>query len=415
MFASTTYPRFILNNLTTALADTPIVLIHGARQAGKTTLSKMLGDDYGYLTFDDETNLTAANFDPIGFVHRLPQKCILDEVQLVPEIFRPLKQAVDKDRSPGHFVLTGSTNILLLPQISESLAGRIEILRLHPLAQCEIQRVGSNLLTDLFAGKFPGNAVPLNYDDIVKRVLWGGYPEPIQRPDLARVRAWYRNYSATIIERDLMNLTSIQHPGVLPRLLRLLAIQSAQLLNISQLAPAFQLTTPTVRHYTDLLNRIFFTDILQPYHKNQVKRLVKTPKVHLTDSGLLCSILNVSDKQLLQNPTLFGHVLETFVYNEFRRHASWSAESIEFYHFRDRDGYEVDLVMEDSQGQLVAVEVKASATLKKNDFLGLHKFHRVVGDQLRLGIVMYLGEHAVSMGKNMCALPINSLWQGSDK
>lgn len=404
------YPRFILKNLTSALVDTPVVLIHGARQSGKTTLSRMLDGEYHYITFDNETNMTAAKYDPIGFIHHLPQKCILDEVQLVPEIFRSLKHSVDEDRQPGRFVLTGSANILLLPQISESLAGRIEILRLHPLAQSEIQSVKSNLLADLFDEKFPTDDMPLNYDDIVKRILWGGYPEPNKRNELSRVQAWYRNYIKTIIERDLLNLTAIHRPGTLPKLLQLLAAQSAQLLNISKIAPAFQLTTPTVRHYTDLLTRVFLIDLLQPFYRNQVKRLIKTPKVHLTDSGLLCVLLNASGEHLLKNSTLFGHILETFVYNEFRRHASWSSDEIEFYHFRDRDGYEVDLVMEDSRGRLVAVEVKAGATIKKSDFRGLHKFHRMVGDRLALGIVMYLGGHTVPMGKNMCALPISSFW-----
>ncbi len=400
-----------MKNLKTALADTPAVLIHGARQSGKTTLAKMLGDEYTYYTFDDETTLTAARLDPIGFVNRLPGKCILDEVQILPEIFRTLKKAIDEKREPGRFVLTGSANLMLLPQVSDSLAGRIEILRLYPLSQVEIESSGMNAISQMFGGEFPSGDTKIEYERMIDRVIRGGYPEPLNRIDITRNRTWYRNYTTTIIERDLQDIVRIHNIESMPKLLKMLANQTAQLINVSEIAPAFQISKPTLKHYTELLNRIFMVEYLQPFFRNRIKRLVKTPKVHLTDTGLACSIMNVSADQLLNDPGKFGHILETFVYNELRRQSSWLSEEIEFFHFRDRDGYEVDLVLEDSNGRIVGVEVKASATIRENDFVGLKRLQRILGDQLSLGVVLYLGDRRLSLGSGLFASPVSSLWE----
>jgi len=411
MNTSQIYPRYLMKNLKTALADTPAVLIHGARQSGKTTLAKMLGDEYTYYTFDDETTLTAARLDPIGFVNRLPGKCILDEVQILPEIFRTLKKAIDEKREPGRFVLTGSANLMLLPQVSDSLAGRIEILRLYPLSQVEIESSGMNAISQMFGGEFPSGDTKIEYERMIDRVIRGGYPEPLNRIDITRNRTWYRNYTTTIIERDLQDIVRIHNIESMPKLLKMLANQTAQLINVSEIAPAFQISKPTLKHYTELLNRIFMVEYLQPFFRNRIKRLVKTPKVHLTDTGLACSIMNVSADQLLNDPGKFGHILETFVYNELRRQSSWLSEEIEFFHFRDRDGYEVDLVLEDSNGRIVGVEVKASATIRENDFVGLKRLQRILGDQLSLGVVLYLGDRRLSLGSGLFASPVSSLWE----
>ncbi len=409
------YPRCLMESLKVALADTPAVLIHGARQSGKTTLAKMLGDEYAYYTFDDETTLTAARLDPIGFVNRLPRKCILDEVQIVPEIFRTLKTAIDENREPGRFILTGSANLMLLPKVSDSLAGRVEILRLHPLSQVEIESSGMTAISQMFSSAFSPRDTEIDYAEILDRVVRGGYPEPIKRIDLGRNRAWYRNYVTTIIERDLQEVAKIHNIGSMPKLLKMLANQTAQLINVSEIAPAFQLSKPTLKHYTELLNRIFMVEYLQPFFRNRIKRLVKTPKVHMTDTGLACSVMNISVEHLLQDPGKFGHILETFVYNELRRQASWLNEDIEFFHFRDRDGYEVDLVLEDSQGKIVGVEVKASATIRENDFVGLKRLKRLLGEQLSVGLVLYIGNRVISLGDGLYAAPISSLWEPAAK
>ena len=375
----------------------------------------MLGSEYSYYTFDDETTLTAARLDPIGFVNRLPGKCILDEVQIVPEIFRTLKKAIDENREPGWFVLTGSANLMLLPKVSDSLAGRVEILHLHPLSQVEIESSGMNVISQMFTGIFAPRDIQTDYNEILERVVRGGYPEPFKRMDLARNRTWYRNYITTIIERDLQDITRIHNIESMPKLLKMLANQTAQLINVSEIAPAFQLSKPTLKHYIDLLNRIFMVEFLQPFFRNRIKRLVKTPKVHLTDTGLTCSIMNISIEQLRNDPGKFGHIFESFVYNELRRQASWLTEDIEFFHFRDRDAYEVDVVLEDSHGKLVGIEVKASATIRKNDFLGLKKLQRLLDKQFSMGVVLYIGDRVISLGNGLYAAPISSLWETATK
>ena len=404
------FPRFLLENLTVALSDTPAVLVQGPRQSGKTTLVQMLGDTYAYVTFDDETTLTAAELDPIGFVDRLPAYCILDEVQLVPELFRSIKRVIDKDRYAGRFVLTGSANLMLIPQLADSLAGRLEILRLYPLSQSEINARGTNPIPGMFKGVIPATGSGIGYEELLNRVLRGGFPEPVKREHPSRRSAWYRNYVTTIIDRDLKSIASIHDSGSMPRLLRVLANQTAQLINISGMAPAFQITRPTLKHYTDLLSRVFMVDFLPPFYRNRMKRLVKTPKVHLTDTGLACAIMNVSADHLRKDHALFGHIVETFVYNELRRLASELSGVVDFYHFRDRDGYEVDIVLEDSQGQIVGIEVKASSTIKAEDFSGLKKLQRSMNYQFALGIILSIGERAIKAGEGIYALPISSLW-----
>jgi len=404
------YHRLLMNNLQTALKESPAVLIHGPRQCGKTTLVKMLGSEFTYYTFDDEATLAAATFDPAGFVQRLAARCILDEIQHVPELFRSIKKAIDEDRQSGRFVLTGSANLMLLPQIPDSLAGRLEILRLHPLSEVEVLNGNVNSLMGMFEGKIPPPNTVVNYADVIKKVVRGGYPVPHARADLNRSSIWYKNYVKTIIERDIKSIANIQNLQKMSQLLKLIASQSAQLINIAEISTTLGLSRSTLSHYTDLLTRIFIVDILQPYYTNARKRLIKTPKVHLTDSGLLCSLLNMSPDRLNQNPHIFGHILETFVYNELQRQSSSFEEECQFYHFRDRDGYEVDILLEDGKGRFVGIEVKAALSVRSEDFKGLKALRGTLGEKLSIGIIFYLGNHTIKFDERLFALPLSSLW-----
>lgn len=405
------YPRFILPRLRAALADTPAVLIHGPRQCGKTTLARMVGGDYAYFTFDDENVLASSRRDPVGFVERLPKRVVLDEVQRVPELFATLKHAIDRDRTPGRFLLTGSANLMLLPRLSDSLAGRMEVLMLYPLAQCEIEGRKSSFLEQVLEGKLSDCAATRLGEELVERVLKGGYPEPRRRASESRRQAWLRNYVETILQRDIHDIARISSMEAVPTLLQMLAQRTGQLLNISELAKAFQLSRPTIDHYVALLRRIFLVDFLQPWHSNRSKRLIKTPKVHLADTGLAAMLLGVDARQLRDNQTAFGHLLETFVYEELRKQASWLDDSPAFYHFRDRDLHEVDIVMEDRQGRLVAVEVKAAGTVFEKDFTGLRCLQRLAGKRFRLGLLLYDGEHLLPFGNDLLAVPISALWR----
>lgn len=402
-------PRFIRPRLMEALADTPVVLIHGPRQCGKTTLAQTL-EGYDYLSFDDAVQLEAAKSDPVGFVADLPPRVILDEIQRVPELFTSLKMAVDRDRRPGRFVLTGSANVLLAPKLSDSLAGRMELLRLHPLAQCELAGAESSFLTRLYSGDFKARAYERLGGELAERIVTGGYPAALARRSARRRREWYRAYLETLVQRDVRELAQIRSLDVLPRLLQLAAGQTARLLNVSDLASPFQLSRPTIRDYVTLLERVFLIDLLPPWHSNRLSRLVKTPKLHLGDTGLAASLLGVDANALTEDRSLLGQLLETFILQELRRQASWQEADITFHHFRDRDGYEVDIVLERDGQALAGVEVKAAATVTAADFRGLRKLKEASGGRFNCGVVLYDGERAVRFAEKLFAVPIKVLW-----
>jgi len=406
------FPRFAEHRLKEALADTPVVLIHGPRQCGKTTLARHLGAraGYAYKSFDDEVTLGAARSDPIGFVADLPAKCILDEVQRAPGIFSSLKMAVDANRTPGRFLLTGSANVLLVPALSDSLAGRMGIQRLYPLAQSELAGDRPHFLDMLFGGRFPAKKRPRLGRELAARIAAGGYPAALARSSARRQALWYRDYVETMVQRDVRDLARIASLDALPRLLNFAAGQTARLINISDLGAPLQLSRPTIRDYVTLLEGVFLLEELPPWHNNRLSRLIKTPKLHVGDTGIACALLNRDGVALWEDRALLGQMVETFIFQELRRQASWQQEDIRFYHFRDRDGFEVDLVLERPGGDLAGVEVKAGATVTAADFRGLHKFRDGAGKRFSAGVVLYDGEVSASFGERMYAVPLSQLW-----
>ena len=412
MAAKRYYPRFAEARLREALADTPVVLIHGPRQCGKTTLARHLGAraGYAYKSFDDAVTLAAAKSDPIGFVADLPAKCILDEVQRAPGIFSSLKMAVDANRTPGRFLLTGSANVLLVPALSDSLAGRMGIQRLYPLAQSELAGHRPHFLDTLFSGRFPARKRPRLGRELAVRITDGGYPAALGRSTARRRAAWYRDYVETMVQRDVRDLARIASLDTLPRLLELAAGQTARLTNISDLGAPLQLSRPTIRDYVTLLEGVFLLEEVPPWHSNRLSRLIKTPKLHIGDTGIASAMLNRDATALWENRALLGQLLETFVYQELRRQASWHEDEFRLHHFRDRDGFEVDLVLERSGGEVAGVEVKAGATVTDADFRGLRKLKDGAGKHFRAGVVLYDGEVAASFGEGLCAVPLAELW-----
>ena len=391
-----------------------MVLIHGPRQCGKTTLAQRFGKarEYAYFSFDDDVAVAAAKADPSGFISDLPARAILDEVQRVPGLFTALKLAVDRDRTPGRFILTGSANTLLVPKLADSLAGRMEILRLHPLAQCELAGKVPSFIDKLFSGGFQTRSYERLGHALSERIVSGGYPAAIARPTHRRRTAWYRDYAETLIQRDVRDLARIRALDALPRLLALAAGQTAQLLNVSDLASPFQLSRPTIHEYVILLERIFLLDILPPWHSNRLSRLIKTPKVHVGDTGVACSLLGIDAQSLIRDRKTLGHLVETFVFQELRRQASWHDVEIRFYHFRNKDKIEVDIVLERAAHEVAGIEVKASATVTNKDFRGLRKLKQASGKRFRTGVVLYDGEVSVGFGDGLYAVPIATLWEG---
>ncbi len=407
------YARFAEPRLTDALVDTPAVLIHGPRQCGKTTLARMVGEDRGYVyfNFDDNAVLAAAQADPAGFVSDLPDKTILDEVQHAPWLFTSLKTAIDRKRTPGRFILTGSANVLLLPRLADSLAGRMEIVRLHPLSQAELARRKSLFLDRIFGDEFKTKTYERLGTELADRIIAGGYPAALARITPRRRTAWYRDYVETLAQRDVRELARIGTLDALPRLLALAASQTAHLLNVSDLASPFQLSRPTIRDYITLLERVFLLESLSPWHSNRLSRLVKTPKLHLGDTGVACALLGLDADSLKHDRSMLGQMLETFVFQELRRQASWSEISITFHHFRDRDGAEVDIVLERGAHEVAGIEVKAAATVTASDFRGLRKLKAAAGKRFASGVVLYDGETSVGFGEGFQAVPIRLLWE----
>jgi len=318
---------------------------------------------------------------------------------------------VDRERTPGRFLMTGSANVLLVPTLADSLAGRIGLLRLHPLAQAELSRKSSHLLDTLFARRIKVRRVHRLGKALAGRVAAGGFPAALARKQAPRRAAWYRDYVDTIVQRDVRDMTRIASLDILPRLLALAAGQTARLINVSDLAGPFQVSRPTIRDYVTLLQRVFLVDELPPWHRNRLSRLVKTPKLHITDTGLGCALLGLDADAVWADKTVFGQLLETFVYQELRRLASGDSGDVRFHHYRDRDGYEVDIVIERGAGDVVGIEVKAGATVTAGDFRGLRKLREAAGDRFVAGVVLYDGETSAPFGDGFFALPISALWE----
>ena len=407
------YPRYAEPRLDEALADSPAVLIHGPRQSGKTTLARTAArtKGYAYVSFDDDVARSAAQADPAGFVADLPERAILDEVQRVPTLFSALKTTIDRKRVPGRFVLTGSTNVLLVPRLADSLAGRMQILRLHPLAQCELARRAPGFLDTLFEHGFKTRRSERLAAQLAERIAAGGYPAALARPAGRRRTAWYRDYIDALVQRDVRDLARIGALDAMPRLLALAAAQTARLLNVANLAAPFQLSRPTIRDYITLLERVFLLDLQPPWHSNRLSRLIKTPKLHLGDTGLACALLGADAAALRADRPLLGQLLETFVFQELRRQASWGEEPLAFFHYRDKDGAEVDIVIERGARTLAGVEVKAAATVTEADFRGLRKLRQAAGSRFAAGVVLYDGETTASFGEGMFAVPVRALWE----
>ncbi len=408
--------RHLTEPLRQALSDTPVVLVNGARQTGKSTLveSPQLAEaGRQYLTFDDPGILAAARRDPNGFVAGLSSPVTLDEVQHVPELFPVIKMAVDRKRAPGRFLLTGSANVLLLPKLSESLAGRMEVLRLWPFSQGEMNGVREGFLDALFSENpaWPAtNAGAMRRDELLEKVLAGGYPQVAARPSGARRKAWFQSYLTTLLQRDVRDLANIADLTAVPRLLAVVAARAGGLLNFADLSRSLALPQTTLKRYFALLEVTFLVQLLRPWSGNLGQRVIQTPKVYLNDTGLLAHLLGLTRERLTVDVGLAGGALENFVLMELRKHCAWSETQPQIYYWRTVSGQEVDLVLEDTAGRLVGVEVKASATLGGNDARGLQAMANAVGKRWLRGVVLYTGTEVVPFASNLHGLPLSLLW-----
>ena len=411
--------RHVADRLQVALQDTPAVLINGPRQCGKTTLVQQFAQGMSYITLDDPGMLSAAQQDPVGLLRQI-DRAVIDEVQRAPQLLLALKMSIDQDRRPGRFLLTGSANILALPQIADSLAGRMEVHTLMPLSQAELQGRPSDFLQRAQGQSWPVSHPSWVYPAVMdaKNELHagaignapaGGYPEMRLRPSVTRRQAWAKAYIQTVVERDVQDIAQVEHLSQIPYLLDIAAAHCGQLFNASQIGGQLMLDTRTLDKYLGVLEKLFLVQRLPAWGRNELNRLIKTPKLHFLDAGLQATLTRLTPDMLITHRERWGATLETWVYAELRKALALSDEAWYLSHYRDKDQVEVDFVLENPQRQLIGIEVKAAATVQVQDFKGLRKLQAQTGADFLTGIVLYDGTHALPFGPGLWAVPLAAL------
>lgn len=407
-------PRRLEGAIQSALADTPAVLLVGPRQAGKTTLCEQIARRRRArtLTLDDPATLAAAQADATGFIESITGSILIDEIQRAPALLPVIKLAVDRERRPGRFLLTGSAQVLALPSVSESLAGRMEVLTLWPLAQVEIERGSGGFVDAAFTPAAPRWKVSAEpRAKTIDRALRGGYPEVQTRRDPARRQAWFRSYVTTILQRDVRDLARIEGLSELPRLMALLAARASSLANVAELSRSMGLPHTTLKRYLTILEHTFLIRFLPAWSGSRSRRLIRTPRVMLVDTGLLAYLAGLTPARVSEEPTTAGPLLENFVATELWKQLGWCATQAELLHFRSHAGHEVDLVLEADDGRIVGVEVKASSTLRSEDFRGLSALRELAGRRFHRGVVLYTGRETLPFGEGMWGVPVGALWE----
>lgn len=410
MKISSLYPRWIEPKIGEALLDTPVVFLAGPRQAGKTTLVRQYSErGMRYLTMDDELTLFSAREDPTGMIRNL-DCAVIDEIQRAPQLLLAIKKSVDEDRRPGRFLLTGSANLMALPTVADSLAGRMETQLLLPLSQSEIENRSVNWVDGIFSGDILKANPPIVGGELIGRVLRGGYPEVVARPTERRRIAWARQYVDAIVQRDIRDVAEIDKLDKLPRFLHVLSQVAGQMCNYSEWGGQLGLDGKTVSRYIGVFERMYLLKRIDAWANNRLKRVVKTPKLQFVDPGLLAMLMKVTAKSVKMDKSAFGHVLESFVFGELLKHAMASDDDYRLLYYRDADKYEVDIVIENMAGQLVGVEVKASATIKERDLRGLKKLSVLARNRFTAGVLLYDGDETMPLGGNIWAAPLSTLW-----
>jgi uncharacterized protein len=398
-----------------AARDSRVVLVVGPRQAGKTTLVRDLADGplpRSYVTMDAASVRRAASEDPIGFVAGLDLPVAIDEIQRAPDLLLEVKRIVDQDPRPGQFLLTGSARVLSLPRVADALVGRVETVTLWPLAQAEAEGSQLNLVDALFEAQPPSICgAAEGFDAWLARALAGGLPEAREREEGRRRDAWFSSYLETLVERDVRDLSDIRAMDEVPALLTLVASRSAGPLNIAGLAADLRISEASARRYLSLLRAVFALLRVPSWRRNLGRRATAAPKYQLVDSGLAAHLLSLDLDRLAADEPLAGGLFEGFVRMELVKQAEWSEARPSILHFRTRGGArEVDAVLERRGGQVVGVEMKASASLSKRDFRGLEALRNERGDAFVAGVVIHAGEQTLPFGDRLWALPVSALW-----
>jgi uncharacterized protein len=404
--------RNVAGTVLYAMGYARVVALLGPRQAGKSTLARKLGEKQlsaGYLSLDDEPVRSLAAGDPAGFIAGLGRCTVIDEIQRAPELLLAIKSRVDRNTTPGQFLITGSANLRRIPTVSDALPGRVDYLTLWPLTQDELAGRRGQFLTQLFAGEAPTVADgPVGRHEYAQMLLAGGFPEARERPETAR-SMFFSSYVDSIVERDVGDASRVRDPSSVGRLLRLLAARSGGLARYDALARDLGIDGKTVKNHLDVLERLFLIRIRRPWHVNLGSRQVKTPKLYVSDTGLLGALVGADSSRVREDDGFAGALFETFVATELERQAAWHEHPLTFWHYREGER-EVDVIAERPSGEIVGFEVKASATVRAKDFAGLRHLRERVGERMMAGAILYAGAHTLPFGERMWAIPLQALW-----
>lgn len=413
-------PRAIERNLRECLKDTPVAIITGPRQSGKTTLARHLleifkSEDSGsYLTLDDENILTVARNDPIGLLRNQPRPVIIDEIQRAPELIRTIKLLVDEDRQPGAFILTGSADLMTLPALADSLAGRAEFIILYPFSQIELKQGPAgrqeehDIINQLLSPDFtPRLESLLDLDQVISAIACGGYPEAIQRSSNRRTR-WYRSYTDAIIRRDIREVFQLQKLDEMAKLLKSLSSISSEALNYASLGKAIKMDSKSVQKYVSALENLYLVKRIPGWHRNELKRAIKQAKVHFVDTGLLCSLRGVNVAAIKADRNLMGSLMETWVCSELLKSIAISDQDCQLFHYRDKSQREVDFILSGHNGQATGIEVKAGMTIKKEMFATQEML--VATGSIQRGVIVYNGDRVLPFSDKLVALPVGCLF-----
>jgi predicted AAA+ superfamily ATPase len=404
--------RHIAPQIRIGLEDTRVVAVVGPRQSGKTTLARQIAKDQGrvFLSLDDAQTRAAALNDPTGLLRGL-EHVVIDEIQRAPDLILTIKQIVDENPRPGRFLITGSADLFGGMIAPDSLAGRVETFELLPLSQSELsQKRPSGFVDALFAGDLRNGMVLESAPDLVQRVLRGGYPEAVRRATSGRRADWLNAYAKSLAERDVPELAGIRRPDALSKLAYHLALRTGQLLVVAPIATALKVDIKTADRWIGLYEKLFFAHQVQAWHDNELKRLIKAPKLQLLDSGLAAALSGINEQRIARDRGALGALLETFVYGELRKLTALSPSPIIISHFRDKEQNEVDFVLERIGGDMVGIEVKSAATVFKTDAGGLIKLRNQAGERFIQGVILYDGDRIMTLGDRIEAVPFSALW-----
>lgn len=407
------YRRNLLERVVESVRFSPVTLINGARQTGKSTFLQtgfVTEQGFSYENLDDLNLLRWAKAEPITYLGQLGAKVAIDEIQRAPELMLPLKKIVDENRATKRFILTGSANVLTLPRLSESLAGRMEIHTLWPLSQGEIRGVKEQFIDLAFSDDVPRLPRAWSQAEYLDAIVLGGYPEALAQMQAGRGPEWFKAYLQTLLQRDIQEIARIEGLAELPHLLGLIAARAGNLINFADLARSARLNAMTLKRYYTLLTMVFLVVELPAWGGNHERRWVKSPKVMLNDSGLLCFLKGLDREALQRERGQLGGVLENFVAMECRKQAGWAKLAVQILHFRDSRGNETDIVLEAPDKRIVGLEVKASQDIHPTDFKGLRVLAAAAGERFHRGFLVYTGNEVRQYDTRLWAIPAASLW-----